>query len=29
MIGRELAREFFAEGRIPDEFLKFAHVNAP
>jgi hypothetical protein len=29
MIGRELPREFFAEGRIPDEFLKFADVNAP
>jgi len=29
MIGRELPREFFAERRIPDEFLKFAHVNAP
>jgi hypothetical protein len=26
MIGRELPREFFAEGRIPDEFLKFADV---
>jgi hypothetical protein len=29
MIGRELPREFFAERRIPDEFLKFADVNAP
>ena len=29
MIGRELPHEFFAERRIPDEFLKFAHVNAP
>jgi hypothetical protein len=28
MIGRELPREFFAEGRIPGEFLKFADVNA-
>src|SRR5467141_1135679 len=27
MIGRELPREFFAEGRIPGEFLKFADVN--
>src|SRR5258707_7153485 len=29
MVGRELPREFFAEGRIPGEFLKFADVNAP
>jgi hypothetical protein len=29
MIGRELPREFLAEGRIPDEFLKFADVTAP
>src|SRR5437762_1991053 len=29
MIGCELPREFFAESRIPDEFLKFADVNVP
>jgi hypothetical protein len=29
MISCELPREFFAEGRIPDEFLKFTNVNAP
>ena len=29
MISREPLSEFFAEGRIPDKFLKFADVNAP